>query len=322
MIARAASAALAMLAGSLVTPLAAAEPPPPLAASPQAESAPPVAPAAPVEAPPAVAPPSYAPPAYPRPIYAPPGYGPPVYVPPGYGPPIYVPPGSAPPGYAPQGNDAPRPLIWRDGGWYEVPFVPEPSRRPTRDPMLAAGIVVGVTGLLTTALGVGLFVSSSADQETCGLSGCIGLPDRKGRSVAAAVIAGGVSGALFGGALAISGGRGPVPERRSHGRAVAGAIFTALGVSAASGAVAQAALYRGHDPLPGEVFPSGYSADSAYGASAPTALALISIVCFGVGIPLWLTGASEPTPRKDARVVASEIELLPSAGGLALRWTR
>jgi hypothetical protein len=320
-IARAASAALAIVAGSLVTPLAAAEPPPPLA-SPQAESAPSIAPAAPVEAPPAAAPPMLAPPAYPPPIYAPPGYGPPVYVPPGYGPPIYVLPGYAPPAYAPQGKDAPRPLIWRDGAWYEVPFTPEPSRRPSRDPLFATGITLGAAGLLTTALGVGFFVSTTSNQESCGLSGCIPLPDRQGRSGAVVALTSGVSATLFGLAVAMHGARGPVPDRRSHGRTVAGVIFAAVGVSAASGAVAQAVMYRGHDPLPGEVFPVGSSQEAAYGASAPTALALVSVVCFGVGIPLWLTGAAAPAPRNDARAAASSLDLLPSAGGLALRWTR
>ena len=319
MIARAASAALAILAGSLVASLAAAEPPPPLAASPQAESASPVAPAAPVEEPPAVAPP-----AYPPPIYAPPayGYGPPVYVPPGYGPPIYVLPGYAPPAYAPQDRYAPRPLIWRNGAWYEVPVTPEPPRRPSRDPLFATGIVLGAAGLLTTALGVGLFVSTSSNRTTCGLSGCIELPDRQGRSGAITAITSGVSATLFGGAVAIHGSRRPVPDRRSHALTVTGVIFSAVGVSAASGAVAQAAMYRAREPFPGEVFPSGDSREVTNGAGSPTALALVSVLCFGVGIPLWIAGARAPAPRQDVRAAASALDLLPSAGGLALRWTR
>ncbi len=94
MTARAASAALAIVAGSLVTPLAAAAPPPPLDAPPPAESASPIAPVPPIETAPVVAPPSYAPPGY-----APPGYAPPGYAPPGYAPPGYAPPGYAPPVY-------------------------------------------------------------------------------------------------------------------------------------------------------------------------------------------------------------------------------
>jgi hypothetical protein len=321
-IARAAAAALAIVAGSLVAPPAAAEPPPPLTAPPPAESAAPLAPAPPVDAPPVDAPPVYAPPAYPQPGYAPPGYGPPSYVPPGYGPPIYVPPGVAPPPYVPQGMFAPRPLIWRDGGWYEVVVPSGPPPRPPRDPLFATGIVLGATGLLTTAIGVGVLVSASGNMETCGLSGCIDLPDRQVRSAGAATLAAGISATIFGGAVAIRSGRGPAPARRSNFRTVTGVIFSALGASVASGAVAQAALYRGHDSLPGETFPDGYTSSAAHGAAAPTALAITSLVCFAVGIPLWLTGAKEPAPREDARATASSLDLLPSAGGLALRWTR
>lgn len=287
MIARAASAALALLAGSLVASRAAAEPPPPLAVSPSAESAPPGAPVAPVDAPPVVAPPGYAAPGYP------------------------------PPGYAP-----PSPMIWRDDAWYEAGTSADVPRPPARDPLFATGIVIGVTGILTTALGTGLFVSGSSAQETCGLSGCIDLTDRRKSSAAAAVIAGGVGATLFGGALAFAGARGPVPVRRSNARMVAGLVFTALGAGALGGSVAQAALYRGSAPLPGEVFPSGDAVRSAHGGASPVSLLLTSATCFAVGIPLWLTGARVRAPAREARAAASSLDVLPSAGGLALRWTR
>ncbi len=58
---------------------------------------------------------------------------------------------------------------------------------------------------------MGFFVSSSANQETCGLSGCIELPDRAGRSGAVAAITSGIGATLFGAAVAIRGARGPVP---------------------------------------------------------------------------------------------------------------
>ena len=177
-----------------------------------------------------------------------------------------------------------------------------------------------MAGLLTTALGTGLFVSAGSARTTCGLSGCIVLPDKQDRSAGAAVIAGGVGAALFGGAVAIVGARGPAPARRSNARMVAGLIFTALGVSAAAGSVVQAAMFTGHDPLPGEAFPLGYPREAAYDGVTPAALALAAGACLAMGIPLWLTGARHRP--KDARTAASALELLPSAGGAALRWTR
>ncbi|MEO5731221.1 MAG: hypothetical protein ABI134_23505, partial [Byssovorax sp.] len=138
----------------------------------------------------------------------------------------------------------------------------------------------------------------------------------------AAVIAGGVGATLFGSALAISGARSPAAVRRSDARMVTGLIFTALGVSAAAGSVVQAAMSTGRDPLPGEVFPRGYPYESAYYRAEPAALAISAGVCFAVGIPLWLTGASVRAPASKAPVAASALDLLPSAGGMALRWTR
>lgn len=309
--ARAALAALAILAGSLVTPLAAAEPPPPLAGPPQAESAPPSAPAPPVDAPPVAAPP----------VYSPPSYAPPGYAPPGYAPPGYAPPGYVPPGYEWPFVYAPWPIVWHAGEVRsEASSREPPPRLPSRDPMLTAGIALGVAGILTTALGAGLFVSAGSSQTTCGLSGCIELPDRRDRSAAAAVIAGGIGGALFGGAVAIGGARGPVPARRSNAAMVTGLVFTALGVGAAAGSVMQKAMFPGRDPRPGEAFPPGTSREAALHSTTPIALALTAGTCFAVGIPLWLTGARRRS--KDARAAASALDLLPSAGGAALRWTR
>jgi hypothetical protein len=75
-------------------------------------------------------------------------------------------------------------------------------------------------------------------------------------------------------------------------------------------------------PPSNEVFPVGFSDHASVDRSAPIALALVAGVCFGVGIPLWITGALSRTPPPDARVAATSLDLVPSLGGAALRWTR
>ena len=103
---------------------------------------------------------------------------------------------------------------------------------------------------------------------------------------------------------------------------VTGLVFTALGLGAASGSVMQAVMRKGTEPSSDQTFPTGFSSGASRDDSSPAALALLAGVCFAVGIPLWITGArSRPRPE-DARFAASSLELLPSAGGAALRWTR
>ncbi len=302
MIARAACAALAILVGSLASSRAAAQSPP----SPEPSAArPPEPPASALEAPsPASERPSPS-------LQPPPSSLQPPPLLPGL-PPV-------PAGYVPW------PLIFRDGAWRPFGAIAEvdPSAPPAGDPLYPTGITLGIGGLLTTALGVGLLVGAGSLHHVCGLSGCLGLPDREAQNYGAAVLAGGATAAIFGGATAYFSGKGPPSARRSNPRTVVGAVFTTVGVSvAASGLMNAANPYRNRVPIAGEVFPPGEFVQQPYTTGATLIFTLVSATFLAVGLPLWITGAAAPRGGLRSRDAENRLDLVPSAGGAALRWTR
>ena len=303
MIARAAGAALAILAGSLASSPAAAQPLPtgdtldapalqPVAPSLQ-DHLPPVQDIVPLGQP--AAPPQQPP--------APPWLGPP-----------------PPAGYVPW------PMIFRDGAWRPFGGFAEvdPPAPTGRDPLYPTGITLGIGGLLTTALGIGLLAGAAPMHQVCGLSGCIGLPDREAQNYGAAVIAGGVTSAILGGGIAYFTRKGPPSARTSRARTAVGAVLTTVGVSvAASGLMNAAAPYADHAPIAGEVFPPNDFAQFTHSDGATVVFTLVSATFLAVGLPLWITGAGGAPPHgRRARDATDRLDLLPSAGGAALRWTR
>lgn len=224
-----------------------------------------------------------------------------------------------PPGYVPW------PLIFRDGAWRPVGGFAdvEPPPPSGRDPLYPTGITLGIGGLLTTALGIGLLARAGASHEVCGLSGCIGLPDREAQNYAAGLIAAGATSATFGGALAYFGGKGPPSARTSGARTVIGATLTTIGVSvAASGLVNAATPYTERATLQGEVLPPNEVGQLPHSGGATVIFTLVSATFLAVGLPLWITGASSPSRRLRPYEATNRLDLLPSAGGAALRWTR
>ncbi|MEP7125221.1 MAG: hypothetical protein ABJE95_30100 [Byssovorax sp.] len=219
----------------------------------------------------------------------------------------------------------PWPLIFRDGSWRPFGgFVEIPPPPPTgRDPLYATGITLGIGGLLTTALGVGLLVQAGSSMKICGLSGCIALPDRESQNYAAALLAGGVTGTIFGGTTAYFGAKGPASPRTSSGRTVAGVALSTIGFSlAASGLINALTPYTDHAAIHGEVFPLNDYAQSPHPAGASVMFTLVSAAFLAVGLPLWVTGAKAPFRPDSARDAANRLDFIPSAGGAALRWTR
>jgi hypothetical protein len=216
-------------------------------------------------------------------------------------------------------------MIFRDGAWR--PFGGfadvEPPPPTGRDPLYATGITLGAGGLLTTALGIGLLAAAGPMHKVCGLSGCIGLPDREAQNYAAAAIAAGATSAIFGGAIAYFTRTGPRSARTSETRTLFGAALTTIGVAFAASAVMNAATpYTDHAPITGEVFPPNEFPQFAHPQGATLTFGLLSATFCAVGLPLWITGASAPSHRYRSRDAANRLELLPSAGGAALRWTR
>jgi hypothetical protein len=212
--------------------------------------------------------------------------------------------------------------VFRDGAWHPVGEAADlPPRPPVLDPLIPTGIALGVSGLLTGAIGVGWLASSGSSSTVCGLSGCIGFSDPEAQSSAVAVIAGGTAAALLGGTLAYLGSKGPTPPRRSNTRMVIGVAFTTLGISTAIAGVANAlAPYQRRGSIPGEVSPFEDFGGSFNSSSENLMFTLSAVACVGVGLPLWITGARAPSSRN--RASASSLDLLPSAGGAALRWTQ
>lgn len=226
-----------------------------------------------------------------------------------------------PPGYAPA------PMIFRDGAWR--PFVgftdvePPPSLPSGRDPLFPTGVTLGIGGVLTTALGVGLLASAASSMKVCGLSGCLRFPDTESQNYAAGLLAGGVTAAVMGGTVAYFSVNRLSPARTSNTRTVIGVALTTAGVAVAmSGVVNAATPYGDRPPIPGEVFPQDYYPRTSHTSGATLMFTLVSAGFLAVGLPMWITGARAPFRHRRARDAASRLDLLPSAGGAAIRWTR
>jgi hypothetical protein len=219
------------------------------------------------------------------------------------------------------------PMIFRDGAWepFNGFFEPEPPPLPgtAHDPLFPAGITFAITGLVTATAAVGWLVSAGSSRPTCGLSGCLQLADRESQNYATGLIAGGATAALFGGMVAYVGAKGPAPARVSNARAVTGLALTSIGVGImVTGLVNAVSPYNYAQTVPGEVIPPGAFGQQAYTSGSTLIFTLVSTSFLDVGLPLWLTGVRSRSRRHRPSDDASRLDLLPSAGGAALRWTR
>jgi hypothetical protein len=284
-IARATCAALALVAGSLVTQPAAAQPTPePAAPSPEAPPPPPAA----------TTPPLWAP--SPSSAQAPYGYVPiPIYW---------------------------RDGAWHRLD--DPPPEPLPAEiLTTRDPLLPGGVTLASVGVLGAAIGVGLVARGGAAARVCGLSGCLKLPDTESQNNSVALLAGSLGMVAFGGAIALAGARGEHRARRSEGAMMVGMILTVLGTGAAIGGIAAAAgPYPNRASDDRETLATGYYAGGSGSGGTPVVLSLVALTCLSVGIPIWAVAGRARRGHRSATIDASTLDLLPFAGGASVRWTR
>jgi hypothetical protein len=211
--------------------------------------------------------------------------------------------------------NGPAPNLWRPNGAGDT------ASSARIDPMLPAGIAIVAGAAALGAVGVATLVQAGSSGELCGLSGCLGVPDRDGQNHSAAVLGISAGMAVVGGAAALAGASGPVKHvRKSERRMVTGVVFTSVGVGAAIGSLVEyVAPYaaRQHEYGGYGYEHAGYS-DGSSNQVASAAMGVSAAAFLAIGIPLWAGGARSRKATADGALATPDV--LPSRGGARVRW--